>query len=147
MDDAATSEAYDVFVSYRWAEPDASWVRGYLVPGLRAAGLRVCLDVDSFRLGAPIVLEMGRAVEESRYTLLVLTPAYLEGGFAEMESVLAEHLGLEERQQRLLVVSREPARARLGLRARLALDMADDDTVDAQLARLVEAVRATGGQP
>jgi hypothetical protein len=104
----------------------------------------VCIDVDSFRIGAPIVLEMGRAVEESRYTLIVLTPAYLESAFAELESVLAEHLGLEERQQRLLIVQREPAHARLGLRARLAVDMTDDETVDGQLARLVEAIRPPG---
>jgi hypothetical protein len=140
MDESVTPD-FDVFVSYRWCEPDMSWVRRLLVPRLREAGLAVCLDVDSFRLGAPIVLEMGRAVEASRYTLAVVTPAYLEGAFAELESVLAEHLGLEERRRRLLIVNREPAHARLGIRARLGLDMTDDAEVDAQLDRLVEEIR------
>ena len=49
---------YDVFVSYRHADPDGGWVRGRLVPRLRADGLAVCIDVDTFRLGAPLVLEM-----------------------------------------------------------------------------------------
>jgi hypothetical protein len=70
---------WDVFVSYRHQEPDGPWVRQVLVERLRAAGLRVLVDVDGFRLGAPLVLEMARGVEESRYTLAVLTPAYLAG--------------------------------------------------------------------
>jgi hypothetical protein len=133
---------YDVFVSYRQRDPDGSWVRGQLVPRLRTAGLRVCLDGDSFRLGAPLVLEMGRAVESSRYTLLVLTPAYLESAFTELESVLAEHLGLEQRETRMLIVLREAAHPRVGLRARLWLDMTHDEEVDDQVARLVSAIRS-----
>ena len=41
----------------------------------------------------------GRAVESSTYTLAVLTPTYLESTFTELENVLAEHLGLEERER------------------------------------------------
>ena len=44
---------YDVFVSYRHQDPDGPWVRGVLV------------DVDGFRLGMPLVLEMARGVERS----------------------------------------------------------------------------------
>jgi hypothetical protein len=131
---------YDVFVSYRNRLPDSAWVRSFLVGGLRAAGLRVLLDVEGFRLGAPIVTEMARAVEESRFTLAVLTPAYLGSGFTELETVLAEHLGVERAEQRLLVVLREPCRPRLGLRARTWLDMTDDADADAQLARLIDTV-------
>jgi hypothetical protein len=93
MDDLAGAPEYDVFVSYSHQDPDLTWVRQELVPRLRAAGLRVCLDTDSFRLGAPIVLEMGRAVEGSRYTLAVLTPEYLESAFTELESVLLNTSG------------------------------------------------------
>jgi hypothetical protein len=35
----------------------------------------VLLDIDSFRLGAPIVTEMARAVEESRFTVAVVVAA------------------------------------------------------------------------
>lgn len=136
---------HDAFVSYRHGGPGATWVRTVLVPALRAAGIRVCLDVDSFRLGAPLVLEMGRAVETSRFTVVVLTPAYLDSGFTEFESVLAEHLGLEERDQRLVVVLREAARPRLSLRARLWLDMTEDATFATDIARLVDLLRPGGG--
>jgi hypothetical protein len=132
---------YDVFLSYRHRPPDGPWVQGFLAPGLRASGLRVMLDIESFRLGAPLVTEMARAVEESRYTVAVLTPAYLCSGFTKLETVLAEHLGLERAEQRLLLVLREPCRPRLGLRVRIQLDMANDAEAEAQLRRLVDAVR------
>ena len=129
---------YDVFLSYRQQEPDRSWVRKVLRPALEARGLSVCIDYRDFRLGAPLVLEMGRAVEQSRYTLVVLTPAYLESTFTEVENVMAEHLGLETRERRLLVVLREPCAPRLGLRARLWLDMTDDDEFVHNVDRLVQ---------
>lgn len=132
---------WDVFVSYRHQEPDGPWVREVLVERLRAAGLRVLVDVDGFRLGAPLVLEMARGVEESRYTLAVLSPAYLEGNFTELESVLAEHLGLEEGARRLVAVLREPCRPRLGIRARLWLDMTTEEEVARNLPRLVAELR------
>jgi hypothetical protein len=133
--------SYDVFVSYRHQDPDGPWVRGVLVERLHAAGLRVFVDYQSFRLGAPLVLEMARGVEQSRYTLAVLSPAYLASNFAELENVLAEHLGLELSQRRLLAVRRVPCKPRLGMRARLWLDMTSDDEVDRNLPRLVAALR------
>jgi hypothetical protein len=133
---------WDVFVSYRHQDPDGPWVREVLVERLRAAGLAVFVDVDSFRLGMPLVLEMARGVEQSRYTLAVLSPAYLASNFTELESVLAEHLGLEASQRRLLAVLREPCRPRLGIRARLWLDMTTDEEVARNLPRLVDELRA-----
>lgn len=133
--------AYDAFLSYRHHEPDRTWVRKVLERRLVDEGLRVSIDYRTFPLGSPIVLEMARAVERSRYTVAVLTPAYLEGNFSELENVLAEHLGLEQGQRRLLAVMREPCEPRLGMRARLYLDLTDDDELDQQLARLVEELR------
>ena len=81
---------------------------------------------------------MARAVEQSRYTLVVLSSAYLQSNFSELESVLTEHVGLEESQRRLLVVSREPTRLRLGIRARLMLDMTNDEQFETGIVRLVQ---------
>jgi hypothetical protein len=128
--------AYDVFVSYRQQEPDRTWVRKVLVPRLEERGARACVDYRDFRLGAPLVTEMARAVEQSRYTLAVLSPRYLEGNFTQLESVLAEHLGLERSERRLLAIMREPTRPRLGMRARLWLDMVDDASFETDVARL-----------
>jgi hypothetical protein len=132
---------YDGFISYRQRDPDRSWVREVLMPGLEAAGLRLCVDFQCFRLGAPLVLEMARAVEQSRYTLGVLSPAYLESNATELENVLSEHLGIERSERRLLFVMREQCTPRLGIRARLWLDMTDDDQAEANLERLAHELR------
>lgn len=132
---------YDVFISYRQQEPDRSWVRKMLQPRLEGQGLRVCIDHRDFRLGAPLVLEMARAVEQSRYTLAVLSPAYLTSNFTELENVLAEHLGLETSQRRLLAVMREPCSPRLGMRARLWLDMTENEELERNVERLVYELR------
>jgi hypothetical protein len=128
---------FDVFISYRHAPPDDVWVRKTLHPALEAAGLRALIDERDFRLGAPLVLEMTRAVEQSRYTLAVLSPAYVESNFTEIENVMAEHLGLETSQRRLLAIMRSPTRPRLGMRARLWLDMTNDSEFDVNVQRLV----------
>ncbi len=72
---------YDVFISY--ASTDRAWIRGELARRLEASGLRVCVDVRDFELGAPRATELERAILSSRKTVLILTPAYLESEWAE----------------------------------------------------------------
>ncbi len=137
---------YDVFLSYRNQEPDKSWVRKTLLPHLEATGLRACIDCRDFRLGAPIIREIERAVEESRYTLAVLSPAYLDSSWTNLESVLAQHLGLENSERRLLMVLREPCKPSLSMRARIWLDMTDNDNFILDSDRLIYELRqATDG--
>jgi hypothetical protein len=132
---------YDVFISYRQHEPEKTWVRKSLRPVLESAGLKACIDHRDFRLGSPLVLEIERAVVRSRYTLAVLTPEYLNSNFTELENVMAEHLGLENGQRRLLSILREPCKPRLDMRARLWLDMTDDSDSDENIQRLVYELR------
>jgi hypothetical protein len=135
---------YDVFVSYR--HQDKPWVRSQLARSLEARGLKTCVDYRDFRLGAPLIKEMERAVERSRYTLAVLTPAYLESNFTELESVLAQHVGLEQSQHRLLCILREPCRPRLSLRAQLWLDMTEDEEFEANIERLAFELRRSAAR-
>jgi TIR domain len=139
----AGGEQYDVFVSYRHCEPESSWVRDVLVPRLRQAGVKVFIDVESFSLGGTLITEMARGVESSRYTLAVLSPDYLDSSFTDLESTLAEHLGLEYRERRLLAVLRVPCKPRLGIRARVWLDMTTDANVEQNFPRLIAAVRSS----
>jgi hypothetical protein len=128
---------YDVFLSYRQREPDKSWVRKTLLRRLEAEGIKACIDYRDFRLGAAIVEEMQRAVLQSRYSLAVLTPAYLQSNFTEFENVIAQHLGLERGQRRLLAIMREECDPELRMRAQLWLDMTDDDEFEMNVQRLV----------
>jgi hypothetical protein len=127
---------WDAFISYRHQEPVRTWVRKMLVPALKTAGVRVFIDYQNFRLGEPILKEMARGVEQCRYTLAVLSPDYLESGFAELEPIMAEHLGLEMKERRLILALREPCRPRIDLRARLWLDMSSDGEFAENVARL-----------
>ena len=136
---------YDFFVSYRHREPDKSWVRKTLVPALEAKGLRALIDYRDFRLGAPLVTEMARAVEESWYTLAVITSSYIQSNFTELENVMAKQLGLENSQVRLIGILRDPDldinQVRLDIRATLMLDMTDDDLFETMVARLAEELK------
>ncbi len=80
---------YDVFVSYRWIEPDMTWVRKHFRPGLERAGLRVCLDVKDFLPGRNLILEMTRAGRQSRRAVCVVSPDYFDGNrFVQFESLM-----------------------------------------------------------
>ena len=139
------STSYDFFVSYRHREPDKGWVRKKLVPALEAQGLRALIDYRDFQLGAPLVTEMARAVEESRFTLAVITSAYIQSNFTELENVMAKQLGLEKSQVRLIGIIRDPDldmnQVRLDIRGSLMLDMTDDEEFDVLIERLVGAIK------
>lgn len=128
---------YDAFISYRHQDPDKTWTRRTLLPRLQGSGIRVCIDYREFRPGALLLLEMERAIEQSRYTLAVLSPSYLKSNFVELENVMAQHLGLELSQRRLISIMREFSKPRLGMRAHMWLDFTDEDELDINIARLV----------
>ena len=84
---------------------------------------------------------MERAVVQSRYTVGVLSPNYLRSNFTDLESILAEHIGLEQSQQRFIGVMHESCKPRLGIRVRYYLDMTNEDELEAAVDRLVAQLR------
>ncbi len=95
-----TPYTYDVFISYSHA--DSEWVSRALLPRLEEAGLKVCIDNRDFRPGAPSAKEIARAVQESRKTVLVLTPSYLDSAWAEFEHLMLQILDPANRKLRLI---------------------------------------------
>jgi hypothetical protein len=69
-----TASSYDLFISY--AEADQVWVEDHLVPALGIAPERLITE-RTFCPGALVIDEFERVVTSSRYTVLVLSPAYL----------------------------------------------------------------------
>jgi hypothetical protein len=138
---------YDVFVSYRHVEPEATWVRRTLIPRLEENNLRVLVDYRDFRLSRAILKEMERGVEQSCYTLCVLSPAYLDSGFAELENLMADHLGYEKKERRMLAIMREPCKPRLGMRIRLWLDMTNDEKFETNVERLIAELKQPPDSP
>ncbi len=134
--------SYDVFISYRHAQPDEGWVRTVLVPALEQAELRVCLDVRDFAPGVPELNERMRAVEQSRRTVVVLSPAYMENELGELENLMAQTLGVENGQYRLLPVRFDPhTRVPLRLRIYWYADFADPARHNEALTQLIAAAR------
>ena len=131
---------YDVFISYRAKEADKAWVRKKLLPYLESKGVRVSIDLK-FQLGVPVITSIERAIQRSRYTLVVLSPAYLESSYAEFERLLATHLGLEESQYRLIPIMYEKCTPQLGLRILFLLDMTDEDEFGTNMERIVYQLR------
>ena len=129
---------YDLFILH--ADADRAWVDRYLRYEVGVEPDRL-ITRHEFKLGAVITDEFERAVVQSRYTVGVLSPNYLKSNFTDLEGILAEHIGLEESQQRFIGVMRESCKPRLGIRARFYLDMTDEDEFEPALARLVAQIR------
>jgi len=121
------SYEYDVFISYLAKDADKTWVRKTLL--------------RCFPLGVPLITSMERAIQQSRYTLVILSSSYLESSYGEFENLAAQHLGLEESKYRLIPIVREECTPRLGLRILFLLDMTDEDEFDANMERLVYQLR------
>jgi hypothetical protein len=133
---------YDVFISYSHADQD--WVWNWLVPRLKAAGLKVCTDRESFAIGVPELINMENAVAASQHTLLVLTPAYLTSDWTMYEQILTQTQDPSGLRQRTIPV----LRARCDLPMRIAMltyaDLTGKLDEEAEFAKIV---RAIGGTP
>ena len=85
---------------------------------------------------------MERAVTQSRKTLLVLTPAYMESEWAVFESVLAQTLDPAARQRRVLPLLLLPCDLPLRIRAFTYLEFTDPAKIETEFRRLVAAIKA-----
>src|SRR5215212_3891351 len=85
-------DKYDFFISC--AHTDRTWVNDYLCSTLRAAGGRIIAE-ETFTPGVPLVSEFERAIRSSRYTVLVLSPAYMDDHVNAFVDLLAAAHGLD----------------------------------------------------
>jgi hypothetical protein len=135
---------WHVFVSYRWVEPDMSWVRRQLVPALESAGLEVCVDYKHFPLGCDTLLAMSHALENSRYALCVLSPEYFEGNRATLfEALQARHRDLMGAAGTLIPLVLRPTSLPSWMSGLLRLDWTDAERRDEQWRRLLVHFKAS----
>ena len=138
---AETEFKYDAFVSYSSANKE--WVRKTFVPILERAGLKVCDYYRDFDVGAPIVMEMERAILESRKTIPVLTPTYLNSGWTEFESLMLQTTDAANRNRRFLPVILEECELPLRIKYMNCINFANPDDIDIEWERLSRALEAT----
>ena len=91
----------DFFVSYNQA--DKTWAE-WIAWQLEGAGFKVVIQAWDFRQGGNFVLDMQRAMEEARRTLIVLSPDFLASQFTAPEWAAAFAQDPTGREGRLLPV-------------------------------------------
>jgi formylglycine-generating enzyme required for sulfatase activity len=122
---------FDLFVLY--AAADAAFVREYLLPALELPHDRVLL-IDELPLGGLVVSEIDHGVSCSRYTVAVLSHAFLEDRWADFGVELASHVS--RRDARVVPLRLLDCELPLRLDARVALDFTDKDRWAWETARL-----------
>lgn len=106
-----------------YAAQDEEWVRGVLIPGLGLSEGQYWTRAEA-DLGRLRLEELERAVKACRYTLLVASYAAKFDAWTNFAAALAQHAGVEDERDCLLVVTRdfdpssEEARELLPLRQR-----------------------------
>nr|MBC8446775.1 TIR domain-containing protein [Chloroflexota bacterium] len=135
---------YDAYVSYVDEEPDSTWVWDTLLPRLEDAGLRVAVSGDVEAPGVARVVGIERGIRQAKRTVIVLSEAYLADHMADFENVLAQTMGIQEGEYRLLPVQMSPVdESRLPLRLSMltTLDLARPCRAEREFDRLLRALQ------
>ncbi len=142
---------YDLFISC--AAADLKWVQGFLLPALGLPAERVICNqqslsgAEAFRAGAIIPEEFERAVKGSRFTLLIISPAYLADEWTKFSDQLASYVTVVEQRSRLIPLEREKCDLPLHIEFRVRLDCIDKDNWEAVAARLRDILNQPEPKP
>jgi formylglycine-generating enzyme required for sulfatase activity len=136
---APATHDFDLFVVH--AAADAGFVREYLLPALELPRSRVLL-IHELPLGGLIVDEIDRGVSRSRYTAVVLSPAYLEDCWADFGEQLATYLSMTD--VRVVPLRLLDCKLPVRFKARVALDFTDKGRWAWETARLRDLLRTPG---
>ncbi len=129
---------YDVFISY--SSKDKDWVRRELLPRLEQTGLKACIDYRDFEMGALSIDECQRGVLESRKTLVVLTPDYLESGWTEIENAMLQTLDPANRERRFLPLMRRKCEVPLRIKTLTYANFQEEVDQDLAWRKLFDAL-------
>ncbi len=138
------SYSYDVFISHSAA--DRSWVAGWLVPRLEAAGLTVAVGYRDFLPGVPLLDAIEQIVAASRHALVIVTPDWTTDEWNAYEARLTHTFDPAGRRRKLIPVRLRPCAPPDCLLPRAIADLVMADFTDerqrnAELARLMRALR------
>ncbi|OWF41725.1 Protein toll [Mizuhopecten yessoensis] len=90
---------WDVFISYKSADIDQTFVLRVLLPKLEELGFTVCLHFREFLPGESIANNIINAINNSRRTILILTPRYVSSEFTRLEYQVAQHEMLKRKHK------------------------------------------------
>ena len=139
---APASLRYDVFISYRHGGADTDVARE-LLEQLDRAGYKVAIDERDFAANASFLMEMERCIRESRFTLAIVSPRYLESGNCEEEAIVCRVLDLGDRKRRLIPFVIQPVEMPAWLYTIVGIDC----TKQNPLVEPLDKLKATLGPP
>lgn len=145
MSQPVANFSYDLFISYSHA--DKAWVQEWLAPRLKAAGVSLCTDSESFDIGVPALINMERAAAASRHTLLVLSPDWVASPWTTYESLLSQSEDPGGLLQRTLPVLYRPCPLPPRLRMLTYADLSGAGDTEAEFARLLDAIHGVRRLP
>jgi hypothetical protein len=122
-----------VFLAF--ADDDAAWTNGYLIPALGLAHGEVITPHD-FPPGARLLDAIEHAVLEARFTVLVLSQAFLHDVWTDFVEMLATHAELIDLRNRVVPLVRTPVTLPLRLDWRVHLDCTRPESWAGEVARL-----------
>jgi len=96
---------YDVFLSY--SSKDRPWVQSTLLQFIESKGFKVCFDERDFPLGCSLPSTIEKSVFESRKTIAVLSPDYMNSRWCvefEYALMLTKNLNTEVSYGSLLLI-------------------------------------------
>jgi conflict system STAND superfamily ATPase/TIR domain-containing protein len=129
---------FDLFVVYAVADRD--FVHGYLLPALNLDRSRVQL-VDELTLGASLITEVERVVSHSRFTVPVLSAAYLVDRWAVFGEQIASYASIGD--GRVIPLFLAACAPPLHLEALVSLDFMDRGRWATEAARLRALLQTT----
>ena len=132
---------YDVYISH--SDADQEWVDTELVPLLKQAKVRVALRHEDFPLGAPHLINVERFIEESRRTVVVLTPDWLANEWTTLEGILVSTADPAAQQRKLLPILLKPCTPPKLIALREKLDLTSERNKEKQIARLIRNIQDT----
>lgn len=99
------NKLYDAFVSF--SAKDQNFVVDHLIPQLEKTGdhkYKLCIHYRDFVVGEWIPNQIINSIENSRRTLILLTPNFLDSVWARMEFRTAHLKAIKERCARVIII-------------------------------------------
>ena len=138
--------SHDLFVLHADADDDRAWVEDYLKPALGMPPERI-ITMQCFQPDAPVVDQLERAVMGSRYTLLVLSRAFLEDRWVEFGDQLAAFASVAGRRDRVVPVVYQDCEVPLRIGFRVKLDCTDPASAERAMGLLREMLGRPEPEP
>jgi hypothetical protein len=135
--------AHEVFLVY--ADEDQAWAEGDLSPQI-APRDRIVAICD-LKPGDLIPRYIATSVQQSRFTVLVVSSAFKKSPWLEEVQQMAQYLSLEEQRSRLITVNRDGTPLDLFLRVRHTINCKDADQSAAMLRKLREELLSPEPEP